>query len=195
MNSFRFGSLLLAVALVACHEPPIRIAPASTPPPEPARPLVDTPLPAVVPEPPLPELKPGTGFTLTIVPPHTFTASFAAPVPATSLAAAPTAEPAAGGTSVIAPASASLADTDPSSLVGLTEADATRRFGPPTSHAETPPSRVWTYHSAICDLRLFFYPQVGGTTYRTLTYEIDDHDPADTTRRGCVGGLLKNHAG
>lgn len=212
MNSFRFGSLLLAVALVACHERPIRIAPATVPPPAPSRPLLDTPLPAVVPTPPIPELKPGTGFTLTVVPPHTLTAVVTAPTVAPphtltasitapadanngGLAAAPTAAPAAGGTSGIAPASASLTDTDPSSLVGLSEADAVRRFGVPSSHTDTPPSRIWTYHSVICDLRLFFYPEVGGSAFRTLTYEIDDHDPADTTRRGCVGGLLKNHAG
>ena len=81
---------------------------------------------------------------------------------------------------------------DPS--VGLSEADALRLLGKPKSRADTPPSRIWTYSSPSCDLRLFFYPEIGGTSYRTLTYEINDRDPTDTNRRNCVGGLLKNHA-
>ncbi len=85
-------------------------------------------------------------------------------------------------------------DDDPDHLVGLSEADALRLLGKPKTRADTPPSRVWTYSSTNCELRLFFYPEIGGTSYRTLTYEIDDHDPTDTNRRACVGGLLKNHA-
>ena len=41
-------------------------------------------------------------------------------------------------------------------------------LGPPVDKAESPPSRVWTYRSQTCDVKLFFYPEVGGTTYRTL---------------------------
>jgi hypothetical protein len=85
-------------------------------------------------------------------------------------------------------------DDDPDHLVGLSEADALRLLGKPKTRADTPPSRIWTYSSTNCELRLFFYPEIGGTSYRTLTYEIDDHDPTDTNRRACVGGLLKNHA-
>ena len=85
-------------------------------------------------------------------------------------------------------------DDDPDHLVGLSEADALRLLGKPKSRADTPPSRIWTYSSTMCDLRLFFYPEIGGTSYRTLTYEIDDRDPTDSNRRSCVGGLLKNHA-
>jgi hypothetical protein len=85
-------------------------------------------------------------------------------------------------------------DNDPDHLVGLSESDALRLLGKPKSRADTPPSRVWTYSSTSCDLRLFFYPEIGSTSYRTLTYEIDDRDPTDSSRRSCVGGLLKNHA-
>ena len=85
-------------------------------------------------------------------------------------------------------------DDDPDHLVGLSETDALRLLGKPKSKADTPPSRVWTYSSTSCDLRLFFYPEIGSTSYRTLTYEIDDRDPTDSSRRSCVGGLLKNHA-
>lgn len=86
-------------------------------------------------------------------------------------------------------------DDDPDHLVGLSESDALRLLGKPKSRADTPPSRIWTYSSTTCDLRLFFYPEIGGTSYRTLTYEIDDRDPTDSNWRSCVGGLLKNHAG
>jgi hypothetical protein len=85
-------------------------------------------------------------------------------------------------------------DDDPDHLVGLSETDALRLLGKPKAKADTPPSRVWTYSSTSCDLRLFFYPEIGSTSYRTLTYEIDDRDPTDSSRRSCVGGLLKNHA-
>ena len=97
-----------------------------------------------------------------------------------------------------APAAAEATPTaeyDPDRLVGLSEADATNLLGSPAEKTESPPSRVWTYRSQTCDVKLFFYPEVGGTTYRTLTYEINDRDPADTTHGGCVGGLVKAHAG
>jgi|SRR5579871_1219797 len=93
--------------------------------------------------------------------------------------------------SVEAPA----AEYDPDRLVGLSEVDALNLLGAPVEKTESPPSRVWTYRSQTCDVKLFFYPEVGGTTYRTLTYEITDRDPADTTHGGCVGGLVKAHAG
>ena len=100
----------------------------------------------------------------------------------------------AGQAPVVDSVTVASTDDDPDHLVGLSEADALRLLGKPKTRADTPPSRVWTYSSTSCELRLFFYPEIGGTSYRTLTYEIDDHDPTDTNRRACVGGLLKNHA-
>jgi hypothetical protein len=94
-----------------------------------------------------------------------------------------------------APVEAPAAEYDPDRLVGLSEVDALNLLGAPVEKTESPPSRVWTYRSQTCDVKLFFYPEVGGTTYRTLTYEITDRDPADTTHGGCVGGLVKAHAG
>lgn len=187
MRSVRFGSmLLLATVLMACSQRPITIGQDYVaPPPAPTRALVETPPPAMVPVPPTPELKPGTEFSL-----ERLRAGGDATVEllATGAPDSGSPQPAAGSTT------AASTDDDPDHLVGLSEADAIRLLGAPKLRADTPPSRIWTYSSAICDLRLFFYPEIGGTSYRTLTYEIDDRDPTDNTRRNCVGGLLKNHA-
>jgi hypothetical protein len=209
MGPLRYGSLiLLAGALAGCSHRPIQIGPIYVGPPTPVRPLVETPPPAVVPIPPTPRLKPGTGLVLE-------GARAAGDADAAWLAAGAQVDAAAQQS--VAPqaaaktgdgamsgmpqppqaaeaATASAGDDDPDHLVGLSEADAIRLLGAPKTRAETPPSRVWTYSSPGCDLRLFFYPEIGGTSYRTLTYEIDDRDPTDSNRRNCVGGLLKNHA-
>jgi len=222
MGSVRFSSLLLLAAfLAACSDHQITIGRAYVAQPAPARSLVETPPPAVVPIPPTPELKPGTEISADTVSSGSslerlraagdadaeFLASNGTETPVlqsaeTNSMSAPAAEagaPDSGSTAADTATSAgntgaASADADPQRLVGLSEADALRLLGKPKSRADTPPSRIWTYSSPSCDLRLFFYPEIGGTSYRTLTYEINDRDPTDTNRRNCVGGLLKNHA-
>jgi len=222
MGSVRFSSLLLLAAfLAACSDHPITIGRAYVAQPAPVRSLVETPPPAVVPIPPTPELKPGTEVSADTVSSGPslerlraegdadveFLASNGTETPVlqsaeTNSMSAPAAEagaPDSGSTAADTATSAgntgaASADADPQRLVGLSEADALRLLGKPKSRADTPPSRIWTYSSPSCDLRLFFYPEIGGTSYRTLTYEINDRDPTDTNRRNCVGGLLKNHA-
>jgi hypothetical protein len=130
------------------------------------------------------------GSTTGTAPATTGTAAAATTTTNGAAAAPTTAAPAP----VVDSVTVASTDDDPDHLVGLSEADALRLLGKPKTRADTPPSRVWTYSSTSCELRLFFYPEIGGTSYRTLTYEIDDHDPTDTNRRACVGGLLKNHA-
>jgi hypothetical protein len=208
MRSVQFGSLmLLTTVLVACSHHPLKIGPAYVGQPQPPRPLVETPLPAVVPVPPTPELKPGSemfaGISLERLRAEgdadtEFLASgevdSGAPQAATTNTPAPDSAATADTTTTSNTVTTASTDADPEHLVGLSEADAIRLLGNPKSRADTPPSRIWTYRSTSCDLRLFFYPEIGGTSYRTLTYEIDDRDPTDTNRRNCVGGLLKNHA-
>jgi hypothetical protein len=204
MGSVRLGSmLLLATLLAACSHHPITIGPVFVPPPAPVRPLVETPPPAVVPVPPIPELKPGTNLSLESMRATGDSNGDWLPVTMADGGVPPAADGGVPQATEAIPAHAPAADSattastdaDPDHLVGLSEADAMRLLGVPKSRTDTPPSRVWTYSSTSCDLRLFFYPEIGGTSYRTLTYEIDDRDPTDTNRRNCVGGLLKNHAG
>jgi hypothetical protein len=196
MGSVRFGSmLLLAALLAACSHHPITIGPVFMPPATPVRPLVEAPPPAEVPTPPNPELKPGTNLSLeSMRGTGDSNGEWLSPIPGDS-GVPPAAETVTARAPAADSATAASTDTDPDHLVGLSEADAVRLLGAPKLRTDTPPSRIWTYSSTTCDLRLFFYPEIGGTSYRTLTYEIDDHDPTDTNRRNCVGGLLKNHAG
>lgn len=198
MGSVRFGSLMALASLVAaCSHHPVKIGPVSVAQPAPVRPLVATPPPADVPVPPTPELKPGTEISLERLRSGGDASIALTAIPISGdMGAAQTPQATAVATPPAADTTTTAStDDDPDHLVGLSEADAIRLLGNPISRADTPPSRIWTYKSTSCDLRLFFYPEIGGTSYRTLTYEIDDRDPSDSNRRNCVGGLLKNHAG
>ena len=207
MRALRTGALLLAFCLAACGH--AHTVTAAKPVVAPTRPLVSVPGPAELPQYPAPELKPGTDVAAAPAPAvsagQTGTPAATSSEPAVPAAASATGgavssgavAPAAPSTAPApdAPTAAPTAEYDPDRLVGLSEADATNLLGPPVEKSDAPPSRVWTYRSQTCDVKLFFYPEVGGTTYRTLTYEINDRDPADTTHGGCVGGLVKSHAG
>jgi len=218
------SSLIMAGLVAACSDHPIETGRSVyLSPREPVRALVETPPAATVPVPPTPALRPGSVAGLEQVraagdaDAELLAADTPAVPPSDSVQSADpaTSDPAIAGTannatagnadaaatqpgSAQPPASDSItvasSDNDPDHLVGLSESDALRLLGKPKSKADTPPSRVWTYSSTSCDLRLFFYPEIGSTSYRTLTYEIDDRDPTDSSRRYCVGGLLKNHA-
>jgi len=218
------SSLIMAGLVAACSDHPIETGRSVyLSPREPVRALVETPPAATVPVPPTPALRPGSVAGLEQVraagdaDAELLAADTPAVPPSDSVQSADpaTSDPAIAGTannatagnadaaatqpgSAQPPASDSItvasSDNDPDHLVGLSESDALRLLGKPKSKADTPHSRVWTYSSTSCDLRLFFYPEIGSTSYRTLTYEIDDRDPTDSSRRSCVGGLLKNHA-
>jgi hypothetical protein len=85
--------------------------------------------------------------------------------------------------------------SDAAHLVGLSQTDAEKMFGLPAESKELPPSRIWTYHSSVCDVKLFFYPEVGGPAYRALTYQIDERGAADATHNACLSSLAKSNAG
>ena len=53
-----------------------------------------------------------------------------------------------------------------------------------------PPYQVWTYHSTNCDLILFFFPEVSGTAFRALTYQISERDASDATHTACLASLI-----
>jgi hypothetical protein len=84
---------------------------------------------------------------------------------------------------------------DAAHLVGLSQSEATGLFGPPAESKDLPPSKIWTYHSPVCDMKLFFYPEVGGPNFRALTYQIDERGASDATHNACLSSLAKPHAG
>ena len=61
---------------------------------------------------------------------------------------------------------------DPETLVGLDFERTTAMLGDPALLIEQPPAKVWAYNGASCVLHIFFYPKVGGSDFRVLTYEV-----------------------
>lgn len=61
---------------------------------------------------------------------------------------------------------------DPDTLVGLDFERTTALLGDPALLIEQPPAKIWAYNGASCALHIFFYPKVGGTDFRVLTYEV-----------------------
>ena len=61
----------------------------------------------------------------------------------------------------------------------------------PAERRNLPPSEIWTYHSTVCDVKLFFYPEVAKPTFRALTYQIDERDASDATHNACLSSLTK----
>jgi hypothetical protein len=102
-----------------------------------------------------------------------------------------------GQAAALAPAGGAGAPAviDAAHLVGLSQSDATGLFGPPAESKDLPPSKVWTYHSPVCDMKLFFYPEVGRSTFRALTYQIDERGASDATHNACLSSLAKPRAG
>jgi hypothetical protein len=197
MLAVRLSALLMLSVLGGCGQRhPILVA-ASPPAPPPATDqptLVETPPPATLPEPPLPALKPGTEHSLAESEALADQASPKAPVETH-----PTASQKAMGRMAGQAASPSGADapslTEADQLVGLGKSDVTKLFGPPAESKERPLYQIWTYHSAVCDVTLFFYPEVGGQAFRTLTYQIDERSVSDATHHACLTSLAKLPAG
>jgi hypothetical protein len=219
----RFGSLLLTGALVACglpHKFPVAHPVAVAPPTGPMRPLVEAPPPAELPNMPTPALKPGTEESSTnarapsgdvvarspseaVITESLPGSDSSAPPSSTSpagSASAPTGSEATASATPSSPVSPDTVppqagETDPQRLVGITDAEAIRLLGQPISRTDIPPSRVWLYRSSACDVKLFFYPEVGGSSYRALTFEINNHDRTDANNRACMASLRKANAG
>ena len=76
------------------------------------------------------------------------------PVPAAVLEAAPAPE------------------VDPDALVGLDFERASALLGAPAMLIDEPPAKIWAYNGTNCVLHVFFYPKVGGSDFRVLTYEV-----------------------
>lgn len=63
-------------------------------------------------------------------------------------------------------------EMDPDALVGLNFERTTELLGEPALLIDEPPAKIWAYNGANCALHVFFYPKVGGSEFRVLTYEV-----------------------
>lgn len=61
---------------------------------------------------------------------------------------------------------------DPDALVGLDFERTSALLGDPALLIEEPPAKIWAYNGSNCVLHIFFYPKVGGSDFRVLTYKI-----------------------
>jgi len=199
MRAVVLSTLLVLSVVTGCSQRhPVSIA-APAPPPAPIqRTLIETPLPALLPEPLLPALKPGTELSLPESEALADQASPKAPLE-TQLTASQRAigRAEAEGHTINSPAASAEAPpvTDVAHLVGLSQTDATKLFGVPAERRNLPPSEIWTYHSTVCDVKLFFYPEVGGPDFRALTFQIDERGASDATHNACLSSLVKLPAG
>ena len=191
MRPVQSSALLILSVVAGCSQHhSVSIA---VPPPVPIqRTLIETPPPAMTPEPPLPVLKPGTEYSLAESEALANQASPKAPLEPQF-----TASQRAMGRKVVHMANGAAAGvealplTDVSHLVGLSQADTMKLFGPPAAPKSFPPYQVWTYHSTNCDLILFFFPEVSGTAFRALTYQISERGASDATHTACLASLIK----
>jgi hypothetical protein len=199
MRAVLLNALLVLSVVTGCSQRhPVSIAPPPpAPPPAPIqRTLIETPPPALLPEPPLPALKPGTELSLEESEALADQASPKAPLETQSTASQRAIGRAAGQTANPPAAGAEAPQlTDVAHLVGLSQTDAMKLFGPPPERRNLPPSEIWTYHSTVCDVKLFFYPEVGAPAFRALTYQIDERGAYDATHNACLSSLIKLPAG
>jgi len=196
MRATRLSALLMLSVLAGCAQPhPIVVAapPPPLPPATTQRTLVETPQPATLPEPPLPALKPGTELSLAESEALTDKASPKAPVETQPTASQRAMRRMAGQAS--SPSGMDAPPLTADQLVGLGKSDAARLFGQPAESKEHSLYQVWIYRSAVCDVALFFYPEVGGRAFRTLTYQIDDRNHSDASHHACLISLAKLPAG
>ena len=100
-----------------------------------------------------------------------------------------------------AAAAAEVPQVDPDTLVGLDFERTIALLGEPALLIEEPPAKIWAYNGSNCVLHVFFYPKVGGSDFRVLSYEIkggpagETESTANTGRskdcaRLCLGELL-----
>ena len=200
MRAVLLSTLLVLSVMTGCSQPhPVSIATPPPPAPPPAtiqRTLIETPPPARLPEPPLPALKPGTELSLAQSEALADQASPKAPLETQPTASQRAIGRAAGQTANLPPAGVDAPPlTDVDHLVGLSQTDTMKLFGPPAERKNLPPSQIWTYHSTVCDVKLFFYPEVGGWAFRALTYQIDERGAYDATHNACLSSLAKLPAG
>lgn len=79
----------------------------------------------------------------------------------------------------------------PDLLVGL-DFNATKALlGDPALQLEEPPAKVWAYNGGSCMLNVFFYPSVGDSVFRVLTYEVRGGDATEGTATSDLSAATK----
>lgn len=158
---------VLPLALVACSQP--------APPPPPV--VAAPPKPAVRPAPPKPPAPQATGTE------SAFTAGpgIAGNRPLSATVKAPEVNEATAPTPQQMP-----------SLSGLTEAEVTRRFGPPTTVRKTPSALIWTYRDQACTLDLFLFTDMRSGEQKVLTYQLGGSGRDVLGDRACLERLTGN---
>ena len=199
MHAALLSAPVLLFAVVGCSQrhwvSVVVQVPPAPPPATIQRTLIETPPPARLPEPPLPALKPGTELSLAKSEALVDQAS-KAPLETQPTASQRAIGRAAGQTANLPAVGADAPPpTDVGHLVGLSQTDTMKLFGPPAERKNLPPSQIWTYHSTVCDVKLFFYPEIGGSAFRALTYQIDERGAYDATHNACLSSLAKLPAG
>jgi hypothetical protein len=169
MRATLSSAVVLLFAVVGCSQRhPISTA-VQPPPATIRRTLIETPSPARIPDLPLPALKPGTELSLAESEALADQASPKPPLETQSTASQRAMGRAVKKTANLPGAGAKAPPvTDALHLMGLSQIDTTKLFGEPAERKNFPPSQIWIYHSTVCDLKMFFYPEVGGP-FRALT--------------------------
>lgn len=83
---------------------------------------------------------------------------------------------------VLQAAAAPQVDSD--ALVGLDFERTSALLGAPAMLIDEPPAKIWAYNGTNCVLHVFFYPKVGGSDFRVLTYEVKGGPEGSATRAG-----------
>ena len=146
------------------------------------RAYIEAPPPVKFPDPPLPAVKPDDGSD---------SAPKDAPMVDT-VTSRTVREGTTAGTTVEPISIGSSSPVKPLQLIGLTEAGTTKLLGQPAEAEVSPHSRIWTYRSAACTLRVFFYSIAAAPDFRALTYQIEDRNPADPGHSACLAGIMKS---
>lgn len=89
----------------------------------------------------------------------------------------------------------SLPESDPETLLNRDTAEMADLLGTPMRIDDQPPALIWIYEvENLCTLRLFFYPELEGGRFLTLTYEVDPVGD-EAAERACIASLRRAHVG
>ncbi len=94
------------------------------------------------------------------------------------------------GCATVTPQTTSLTaapNVTPQGLLGSTPQVLSAEFGTPVLRRVDGPAQVWLYHSAICGLNVFLYPDANGTP--RVAAAVPDNDDASACMQSLTHGL------